>query len=128
MAVGQISESVCAENSLIGRVYRRGSPGMGFGALPFTIHINDIDVRLNDTDWKFPNDKEMVNIILSEKNKITSKEYPSEIVDWLYRWQMPFIVAQGKLLQIRVGNGREAHEIQSQGCRRYLCREAFRFS
>lgn len=47
---------------------------MGFGALPFTIHINDIDVRLNDTDWKFPDDKEMVNIILSEKNKITSKE------------------------------------------------------
>lgn len=101
---------------------------MGFGAVPFTIHINDKDVRLNDTDWKFPDDKEMVNIILSEKNKITSKEYPSEIVDWLYRWQMPFIVAQGKPLQIRVGNGREALEIQSLSRRRYLLWEAFRFS
>lgn len=54
----------------------------------------------------------MANITLSKKNKITSEEYPNEIVDWLYRWQIPFIVAQGELPQIRVGNGREEHEIQ----------------
>lgn len=92
---------------------------MILGAHPFTIHINDIDVGLNDTSWKFLDDKGMVNIILSRKIKITSKEYPSKIVDWLYRWQMPFILAYGKLLQIRVGNGREEHEKQkSQGRRR----------
>lgn len=85
---------------------------MGFSALPFTIHINDIDVGLNDTSWRFLDDKRKVNIILSRKIKITPKEYPSKIVDWLYQWQMPFILAGGKLLQIRVGNGREEHERQ----------------
>ena len=74
-------------------VTERVHQGSVLAPISLTVHINNIDVGLNDTIWKFPDDKGIGNIILSRENKISSKEYLSKIVDWLYRWQIPFTVA-----------------------------------
>ncbi len=56
------------------------------------IHINDVDVELNNLISKFPNDTKIGNVVLTDGDKESLQEDLHKISTWSDRWEMGLCV------------------------------------
>ncbi len=89
----------------------------------FIIHINDIDIELNNFIVKFEDDTKIGNSVISDCDRQSTQEDLRKISAWYDRWEMPFSVNKCHILQV----GSRKKTRKRKMCQRSWCYDHVEF-